>query len=291
MSATGDGATTYLRTAATFTPPTAAYSWALWFYTATNAAFSPDTFFFALTNSTGTANRYDVNFTWSNASVPVSARHRNADGTYAVASYGGVATNAWHHLGAVFNGTTLKLYLDGVLIDSVAASAPSGVLGDPELTVCAYNDVSGFDDAKIAELAIWSVALTATEMLSVAQGTYADAVQNGSIISYSRLNTGSLTSIGNALTNNGTTVNKTYFEGLSGGVAAGGDGVRAKQVSTFTPSGGVAVGGSGTSSPVIYKITMDGGVAVGGTRMDDFLLLGNGSFVMTEGRGSAQTKR
>ncbi len=292
MSVFGNGTTQYLRTAATFTPVTAAYSWGLWFISVSTPNTSKDTFFFALTNSTGTANRYDVNFTWFNTSVPMSARHRNADGTYAVATYGASPpTGSWHHLGAVFNGSTLKLYLDGVEVASVAASAPSAVLGDPELTVVAYDNTTGFDDAEVGELAIWNVALTPTEMLSVAQGTYASAVQNAHIVSYSRLNTGDITTTGNALTNNGCGIRQAYFEGMSGGVASGGAYVGGQWVSRYTTVGGVAVGGNGTSSPITYNITMDGGVAVGGARMDDFLLLGNGSFVMTEGRGSAQTKR
>ncbi len=273
MAAIGDGVGDYLRTAATFTPLTAAYSWAFW-YLPTGAPASGGTSRhpFALTNSGGSnPNGYDINFAWDHndaAFYKAAIHHNAAGGTFAKAQHPGTpASSGWHHVAAVFNGTTLKLYYDGIEVASVAASAPPSGDGNPELTVCSYNNVTGFDDQAVAEMAIWSVALTAAEVYSVATGTAASSVQGGSLVSYSHLNDGDITTTGNALTNSGTVINTTYFFGQTGGPAIGGENLSAPAVYTWEPSGGPAIGGANMISPAVYGWTPTGGVAFGGANM------------------------
>lgn len=339
MAALGDGVGDYLRTASTFSTLVSAYSWAFW-YLPTGAPLTgavPSRHPFAFTNSTGaTPGGYDVNFAWDhpNGSFYKSAVHRNADGSFVTAQHpGSPADTGWHHIAAVFNGTTLKLYYDGLEVASEAADPCSNVSGDPELTVCSYNNVTGYDDQAVAEMAIWSTALTAEQIYSISQGTPASSVNSGTVISYNRLNLGDITTTGNVLTNSGTVLNQTFFDTLtggpaiggeamvstvvynttlSGGLAIGGTDMISKAVYNLTPSGGLALGGASMVSPITYTLTLSGGLAIGGAAMqspaiyhdilsgglliggrsmDVFVMLGNGSFVMVENRGQAETKR
>jgi hypothetical protein len=78
-----------------------------------------------------------------------------------------VATGAWRHLVATYDGTTSRLYLDGALISS-AASAGSMVDIATALTIggrggAATNPWNG----KLDELAVWARALDATEVAAL----------------------------------------------------------------------------------------------------------------------------
>lgn len=269
MAAIGNASSQYLDSSTT-TPLTSAYSWAFWYHPnsapVTGAVSSKHPFSF--TNSTGTAGAYDLNFAWDHpdGATYKAAVHRNSGGTFALAQHPGTpASGAWHHVAAVFNGSTLKLYYDGVEVASVAASAPTGVAGDPEVTIQAYNKgASGFDNQAIAEHAIWSVALTAAEVLSLAQGAAVTSVQSGSIAVYNKLNTGDLTTTGPALTNHSATVNTTYFFGTDGGIAIGGANLTATTIYNWLTSGGIAIGGANLIATTVYNWTPSGGVAVGG---------------------------
>ncbi len=249
MAATGDGAVDYLLTAATFSPLTSAYTWAFWYFPlaapVTGAVTAKHAFSF--TNATGSnPNGYDVNFAWDhpNAGTYKAAVHRNSGGSFALAQHPGVpASGAWYHVAGVFNGSTLKLYYDGIEVASVAAAAPPAGDGNPELTVLAYDGggaAAAFDDASIAELAIWSVALSAAEVLRLRQGYAVTSIQSGSIVSYSKLNTGDITTTGNALTNNGAALNTSYFLGMDDGPVLGAGFTQATDY-TWTMDGGPAI--------------------------------------------------
>ncbi len=294
MAATGDGAGDYLRTAATFTPITNEYTWAFWYFpTGAPVNGAPSRHPFAFVNSTGgTPGGYDVNFAWDHvdAAFYKSAVHRNAAGTFATAQYTGTPPSGrWVHIAGVFNGSTIKLYVDGVEAASEAASSPSGVMGNPELTVLAYDNTTGFDDASVGEVCIWDVALTAAEVLSIAQGTAANDVQTGNVVSYSRINTGDITTTGNALTNTGCALNQAFFEGIDGGIEIGGDNM-ASQIYNLTMDGGLEIGGDNFDANHSSVFTMSGGLSIGGG-MDVFQILGNGAHVMIEGRGPAYTEK
>ncbi len=252
MAVTGDGAADYLLTASTFTPITSAYTWAFWYFplgAPVNGA--PAKHAFSFTNSTGASpNGYDVNFAWDhpNANTYKAAVHRNDDGSFALAQHPGTpGSAAWHHVAAVFNGSTLKLYYDGLEVASVAASAPPAGDGSPELTVLAYDGGTGasaFDTGSIGNLAIWNTNLTAAQIMLLRQGYAATGIALANLVSYNPLNSGDITSIGNALTNNGAAINTAYFFGMDGGVVLGADFTSTIDY-TWTMSGGIVLG-SGT---------------------------------------------
>ncbi len=247
MAAAGDGVAAYLSTAATFTPITSAYSWAFWYFptdapVSGGGAMHP----FSFVDAT---EAYDVNFAWDHpdAAFYKAAIHRNADTTYVKAQHPGTpASGAWYHVAGTFDGSTLRLYYDGVQVASAAATAPTNSVS-PKLSALCYKDgTSGFDDSIVAEMAVWSRCLSAAEVMSLRTGTAPSSLSTN-LVSYSKLNTADITTTGNALTNNGATLNTSFFIGDSGGLVLGGSStITADYV--VTNSGGLVLGGSTPST-------------------------------------------
>ena len=172
MAAQGDGTTSYLRTSTPYAPVTAAYSWSMWML-APNPAVnsSPSRHAFALTNSTGgTPNGYDVSFAWDHTSAAFwkSAYHKGNNGTYYQAQYPGTPlSGVWQHVAATYDGTTLTLYYHGVASANIAAVAPGASFGNPDLTICAYDNTTGYFDGAVAEWTFWNVCLTAAQIMAL----------------------------------------------------------------------------------------------------------------------------
>jgi hypothetical protein len=274
MSATGNGTTQYMDTfPGTITPLTSAYSWGFWYKPGAAAAMAtPHKQPFTIINTAGgTPTLYQCGFLWQHSSTDFwkAAMHRQADGTFKTAQIPYTpAYGAWVYVAATYDGTTLRLYYGGVLANSVAATAPSASAGDPNISVCAWNNgADDFDDSPIAEASVWSVCLTAEEVLSLAQSTPVSSVQYGSVVWYDKLNTGVATVVGPALTNSGCTLNTTYFCPTPGGVSMGGNLVTSATKYHWNTSGGIKMGGSLVASQAKYHHTMAGGISMGGDQV------------------------
>lgn len=81
------------------------------------------------------------------------------------------STNVWHHIGAVYDGVSNYLYLDGAQVAAVAqtgnnnnsGAVPLTLGGNPQLLAAQYSGM--IDDVKY-----WNRALSAVEMLQVYNG-------------------------------------------------------------------------------------------------------------------------
>ncbi|MFL5750463.1 MAG: LamG-like jellyroll fold domain-containing protein, partial [Chloroflexota bacterium] len=104
------------------------------------------------------------------AGVLVGDFEDSADGTnHPVTGTTTVTTNAWHHAAATYDGTTWRLYLDGVLDKSLVVGAFS-----PEATSLQHAAIgsaltstgvaAGFFAGTIDEVRIWSVARTGAQV-------------------------------------------------------------------------------------------------------------------------------
>ena len=113
------------------------------------------------------------------------------DGTSQIGSYAGTqvtptfAANVWTHLAAAFDGTTLRVYTNGMLAGSVASSFNFTNFG---LLLAQKQGDESFYAGGMAQLRIWNTARTQAEI----QGGMAQSL------------TGSNRVAGYALTNNGT---------------------------------------------------------------------------------------
>ncbi|GAB2958841.1 hypothetical protein GCM10027048_27470 [Hymenobacter coalescens] len=96
-------------------------------------------------------------------------------------------SGAWHHVAATFDGTTRKLYLDGVLIGQ---DTPAGhaVPNANNLRIGSTNNAEYFP-GQIDEVRVWNRARTATE-LNHYKGVGLRGTETG-LVAYLRLNEGS----------------------------------------------------------------------------------------------------
>lgn len=102
-----------------------------------------------------------VRFAFSNNGTPVQCDSPTAfprDGT-------------WHHLAGTFNGTILRLYIDGVQVSTLSSTA-APVQNDLALSVGAKTQtgvaVSNYMQGALADVRVYNGALTAAEVASIA---------------------------------------------------------------------------------------------------------------------------
>ena len=72
-----------------------------------------------------------------------------------------LSVGTWHHLAMSFDGASIELYLDGVLVDSTPHTG--GANNPPFIDIGRWAN-SGSFTGEIDEVRIWSVARTATEI-------------------------------------------------------------------------------------------------------------------------------
>lgn len=88
--------------------------------------------------------------------------------TYDVSAFTG-----WHHFATTFDGRFVRLYVDGVLVDTKDSGSTTNISYDPDNDICIGAEAGTLStpsanyywDGKIATTAIYNRALTATEIL------------------------------------------------------------------------------------------------------------------------------
>ncbi|HEY4876937.1 MAG TPA: LamG-like jellyroll fold domain-containing protein, partial [Puia sp.] len=120
---------------------------------------------------------------------------------------------AWHHLAFTYDGTTMKIYIDGVLSGSQAQTGTIAVNSN----VLALGNQPGFTEnfgGSADEIRIWNVARTQAQIQSNMNGEIDPTTQTG-LVSYYNIdqgiaagtNTGLTTLIDQKGNNNGTLTN------------------------------------------------------------------------------------
>jgi len=115
----------------------------------------------------------------------VSAITSDSGGSSASTTAATQSDNTWGHCGAVFASATSRIaYLNGVAAtEETTSRTPSGLSGTFIGVVAGIQ----FADGDIGEAAIWSTALTATEMARLAAGAMPSLVQPSSLLGYWRI--------------------------------------------------------------------------------------------------------
>ena len=121
----------------------------------------------ALTNATG-AQRIFLEANGSLVGDPIRARVLNESATTST----GYSANTWHHAAGVFASTTSRrAYLDGVSsTEGTTTASPTGINTTSIGYILFSSARSVFMDGRIAEAAIWNVALEASEIAALAKG-------------------------------------------------------------------------------------------------------------------------
>lgn len=183
MARSFNGTSDYLiyATAIRTTTPLTFACWAKWNTLGTN------TMLMTIGDNASTTtllNRFRLN---KNASDILQAAAANTTTSGNSASGTIAATNTWYHCAAVFTSSTSRLgYLDGVAGTANTTSITPGSLDDTTIGASTFGSgsVGTYMNGQIAEAGIWSVALTADEIASLAKGVSPNFIRPASLLAY-----------------------------------------------------------------------------------------------------------
>lgn len=108
------------------------------------------------------------------------------NGGWQTISYAYPSLNTWHHLALTYDGSIIKLYLDGVLVNSRAAT---GTI-DANTNVLALGNQTGFGEfygGRVDELRLWNVARTQAQ---IAASKDVEIAAQANLIAYYKFNEG-----------------------------------------------------------------------------------------------------
>lgn len=160
------------------------------------APASPRTTVFAISRSTETSgiNNPSIIIQNDNGSVFYFLRGNSSPdgvGWNSGGAIGGTGFNSmWNHVCCTLSGTTSTIYVNGT---SVATTNPGGSVptqtGMDRLGVAALvrGNVLTYSSLDIAEIGVWSVALTSSQIASLAKGISCNQIHPQSLVFYAPL--------------------------------------------------------------------------------------------------------
>ena len=137
----------------------------------------------SMQNSANANEAYILSMVGNVGGNPVRARARSTTVNANASTSTPFAPGVWQHACGVFTSTSSRTaYLDGGGAGTdTSASTPTGMDG---FFIGSRGDIGTWADAKIAEAAVWDVALTAAEVAQLATGAHPFTVRPGSIVYY-----------------------------------------------------------------------------------------------------------
>lgn len=99
-------------------------------------------------------------------------------------------TSTWYHVAATYDGSKMRLYLDGVLVDSLSESLSIGGHGSTPLTIGYHPTYTGRNwNGKLDEIRIWDTTLTKS-MINANMNSEFCASSTSHLIAYYKLDNG-----------------------------------------------------------------------------------------------------
>jgi len=121
-----------------------------------------------ISNSTGGSYTDGYTFFYSNEQFHFSINHETTN----VAKVAYTTYGEWHHLTGVYDGTNIKIYVDGVLGGTDTYSSAIGNTRDTYIGAGYTDSINGHMNGNICQLGIWAGALTQEEIQSVMEKTF-----------------------------------------------------------------------------------------------------------------------
>ena len=112
---------------------------------------------------------------------PFHAVSTGSNDSQAVLDNLAVATATWYHMAGTYDGTTLRLYVNGVQVSEDAKSPAGNLVSNSEILFIGSNDNYGFDssfDGIIDDAVIFNRALSAAEVAALASDDNANGVSD-----------------------------------------------------------------------------------------------------------------
>lgn len=115
----------------------------------------------------------------TNGTGQLAAFARNAAGDVRlnVTDLGDVQDDAWHSVGLTHDGTTYRVFVDGVVVNETVAAFDSTLLDRTAIAALLRSTASSQYAGTIQHVAVWSVGLTNSDMLNIHNGGTALADQ------------------------------------------------------------------------------------------------------------------
>jgi hypothetical protein len=118
---------------------------------------------------TGSGTAYGF-WTGGSADKIAFTMRKGDDSGWVTTAYSTVMDENWHNAIGTFDGTNLKLYVDGILTSTVASGTTGITYGSGDLTIGAFQAGSLEFDGYLSNAAIWNRAITEDEILRVYNG-------------------------------------------------------------------------------------------------------------------------
>ncbi len=120
----------------------------------------------------GFRNDFDADFYFTQIGpATIEARFRGSDGISRDIVYAGLVLNSWNHFGLVHTGSYVKLYHNGLLVDSVSSASPiTNTAGNFFIGTLPYFSNDYRLTGKMDEVSLWSRALDESEMDCIYRG-------------------------------------------------------------------------------------------------------------------------
>jgi hypothetical protein len=121
-----------------------------------------------ISNSTGGSYTDGYTFFYSNEQFHFSINHE----TINVAKVAYTDYGEWHHLTGVYDGTNIKIYVDGVLGGTDTYSSAIGNTRDTYIGAGYTDAINGHMNGNIAQVGLWQGALDQAQIQSVMEKTF-----------------------------------------------------------------------------------------------------------------------
>jgi hypothetical protein len=134
-----------------------------------------------------TTNYFSLGIRGQDAGDPVAIVISESGNTEITRTTSGYSANTWHHACGVFTSTTSRaVYIDGGSSATGTGTRAPSTPNQIQIGIFAFDNVQFFD-GELAEVGIWSAALTVDEIRSLSKGMTCDKVRPQSLVFYAPL--------------------------------------------------------------------------------------------------------
>jgi hypothetical protein len=121
---------------------------------------------FQYTYSNPSGGAWGISFNQSSVSGGIVGSTGGAGGASAISNTQ-LALNTWHHIVMTYDGTNVKLYVNGSLLGFQSHTSAMNIAGNSGISIGESNQANGYwqhTDGKIDDIGIWNRALTECEI-------------------------------------------------------------------------------------------------------------------------------
>lgn len=101
-----------------------------------------------------------------------------------------VTTGVWHHIAATYDGSTMKIYVDGVLVASQVRANIYFSSTNQNLMIGSWSNIGRYLNAAVDEVRVWNVSRTAAEIQHYMNCELSNPTSQTGLVAYYQFNQG-----------------------------------------------------------------------------------------------------